>query len=847
MNRIYKVIYSKARQCYIVVSELAKSNHKSSQQGADHTNTPSLARIIAVALAAGALTWGSVPEVSWAADTGQADTGQNAAIIQGGIHYFSVNPEGGNRNKNYENDGAVGVDSLAVGAGAHADGRLGATALGNDAVANGERALAVGNGSKATGQDTIAIGTGSQGEADGINAIAIGNQSHAKGTYTTTVGGFSEATAEGAVALGQQAKSKGVYSTSIGMMANGMVKDYKGGTAADFSTAVGAYSESFGNQSTAVGYSSKSSGEVSTAVGASSESSGSQSTAVGYSSKSFGDDSVSLGGFSEATEQFASALGYASRASLNGTAVGSWSLASATGSVALGYGSQATEQDILQSDGSDGVVSVGQSGEKGMTRRIINVKAGVNDTDAVNVSQLKQQVQEAAKANDTDTHVKAGTYAVTTVKDAAGKDMQGVALDVVNKTGTSVGTVTITDVAKASDVGDVSQLSKEVQNAGGSTTVVDAINNVNTKVNTVDNKVGDLNYSSTNYVKSGDNVTTSISNLDKAIHDATTEAGKHSTVSAGNNIKVTPDTTDGKTDYKVSLSDDINVNSVTAKTVTTDNLTVNKSATIGKVTINADDKGTIGGLTNKTWDAKKITSGQAATEDQLQAATKNAVNYDSDSSKTITLRENTTIKNVANTSIEQGSKNAVNAGTIYNETRVKQDGKYVKVSNTAGENLSALDNQVASNSSNITNLNGRVNNLNSKVNKVGAGAAALAALHPLDFDPEDKWDFAVGYGNYRDANSVAVGAFYRPDDDTMFSVGTNFGNGENMINAGVSFKFGPKGKSQVRPGSTQEITELRATVARQDDQLKKQDNEIKELKAMVQQLMAKQDKQAATK
>lgn len=197
MNRIYKVIYSKARQCYIVVSELAKSNHKSSQQGADRTNTPALARIIAVALAAGALTWGSVPEVSWAADTGQADTGQNATTIQGGIHYFSVNPEGGNRNKNYENDGAVGDDSLAVGAGAHADGRMGATALGNDAVAYGERALAVGNGSKATGLDAIAIGTGSQGEATGTNAIAIGEQSHAKGMYTTTVGSYSEATAEG--------------------------------------------------------------------------------------------------------------------------------------------------------------------------------------------------------------------------------------------------------------------------------------------------------------------------------------------------------------------------------------------------------------------------------------------------------------------------------------------------------------------------------------------------------------------------------------------------------------------------------------------------------------------------
>lgn len=197
--------------------------------------------------------------------------------------------------------------------------------------------------------------------------------------------------------------------------------------------------------------------------------------------------------------------------------------------------------------------------------------------------------------------------------------------------------------------------------------------------------------------------------------------------------------------------------------------------------------------------------------------------------------------------VEAGSTKIVSGGTVYNETRVAKDGNFVKQSNTAGENLSALDSQVASNASGITNLNGRVSNLDSKINKVGAGAAALAALHPLDFDPDDKWDFAVGYGNYRDANSAAVGAFYRPDEDTMFSLGTNFGNGENMINAGVSFKFGPKGKSQVRPGSTQEITELRATVARQDDQLKKQDSEIKELKAMVQQLLAAQDKKTATK
>ena len=139
----------------------------------------------------------------------------------------------------------------------------------------------------------------------------------------------------------------------------------------------------------------------------------------------------------------------------------------------------------------------------------------------------------------------------------------------------------------------------------------------------------------------------------------------------------------------------------------------------------------------------------------------------------------------------------------------------------------------------------RINQLGGRINKVGAGAAALAALHPLDFDPEDKWNFAVGYGNYHNANSTAIGAFYRPNDDTMFSVATNFGNGENMINAGVSFKFGRSGKSPALMGSKQEIKELQEVVARQDDQLKKQDKEIRELKTLVHQLLAAQGNKTA--
>ena len=130
--------------------------------------------------------------------------------------------------------------------------------------------------------------------------------------------------------------------------------------------------------------------------------------------------------------------------------------------------------------------------------------------------------------------------------------------------------------------------------------------------------------------------------------------------------------------------------------------------------------------------------------------------------------------------------------------------------------LNGLDNRVDA-------LDHRVDNLDSRIDEVGAGAAALAALHPLDFDPDAKWDFAAGYGNYRGENAVAVGTFYRPNEDTMFSVGGTFGNDDNMINAGVSFKIGA-GSSHVttsRTAMAKEIKSMRDIVAKQDAQIQK--------------------------
>jgi hypothetical protein len=124
----------------------------------------------------------------------------------------------------------------------------------------------------------------------------------------------------------------------------------------------------------------------------------------------------------------------------------------------------------------------------------------------------------------------------------------------------------------------------------------------------------------------------------------------------------------------------------------------------------------------------------------------------------------------------------------------------------------------------VNHLGNSLSNLDSRVNKVGAGAAALAALHPLDFDPDDKWDFAAGYGHYKGASAGSIGVFYRPNEDTMFSIGGSIGNGENMINAGVSFKLGQSNHvSTSRVAMAKEIIDLR--------------NQVKQLKDMVTSMM----------
>ena len=162
--------------------------------------------------------------------------------------------------------------------------------------------------------------------------------------------------------------------------------------------------------------------------------------------------------------------------------------------------------------------------------------------------------------------------------------------------------------------------------------------------------------------------------------------------------------------------------------------------------------------------------------------------------------------------------------------------------------LQNVENQVTSNTQNINYLNGRVGELGDRINKVGAGAAALAALHPLDYDPEDKWDFAAGVGNYRNATAAAVGLFYRPNERTMFNLGWTMGDNRNMVNGGFSVKFGKSNKyikyskaemASVIDNQSREIAELKAKDAQNAKDNAEMKAEIEALKKQVEALAAK--------
>ena len=194
------------------------------------------------------------------------------------------------------------------------------------------------------------------------------------------------------------------------------------------------------------------------------------------------------------------------------------------------------------------------------------------------------------------------------------------------------------------------------------------------------------------------------------------------------------------------------------------------------------------------------------------------------------IAQNTTDIRSAETAIKTNATNiAQNTTDIRSaETAIKTNATNIAQNTT---DIRSAEKAIDTNANGIAQNKAGIQRLDGRVNKVGANAAALAALHPLDYDASDKWNVAAGVGNYGDANAMAIGAFYRPNEDVMLNMAGSFGSGENMVNAGISFKVGQCGMKAAKAEG--------ADVKALQEKVEAQDKEIKELREMVEKLVAK--------
>lgn len=456
------------------------------------------------------------------------------------------------------------------------------------------------------------------------------------------------------------------------------------------------------------------------------------------------------------------AVGYNSYATASGgAAFGSGSVAG----TAAGYAGYDPLTNLLSLNTSPawkstrGAVSVGDI-SKGITRQITGVAAGTQDTDAINVAQLKKVV--FARQNATQPNIKAGN-GIQVIKTSDG--MYTISANITGTTSetghtsasvgnTAAGTNTKTAVTTHSSLATADTAGT----AGAGNTGTSGANSGGTTILPI---TPDSNTS----VDNGEVV------VIRNVTDPTSfkaDDGNSASISPKGTLSILGDSTNTEISIsgdslKVSLKKDITVDSVKA----------------GNTTINND------GVT--------IKGGPSMTSGGINAGGRK-------------------VTNVAPGEISASSTDAVNGSQIHE-----------------------LKGSITNNTTHLTQLDNRVGDLDHRVNEVGAGAAALAGLHPVDYDPDSKWNVAVSGGSYKDQQALALGAFYHPNDDTLLSLGTTVGYNDNMVTVGASFKVGERGNvKKVYPGeAAKELTSLKKHVAEQDKKLASQDQRIGQLETML--------------
>lgn len=716
---------------------------------------------------------------------------------------------------------AAGLDNTVDSTAAH----YGAEAYGytNTITATGTSAFSVGYQNEVSGANSIAYGH--KNKATGSNSIAGGENSEAKGYSSVAIGSSAQALSDYTFAIGSQARTNGANTVAVGNGAyasntNALAVGYGTAASGKDSLAFGSFVKSNSDNNVAIGTSVTTNSNDSVGIGTAVNTKSNNSVGIGNNVTNNLSNSIGIGN-GVATDFNTIGIGNGVETKVKDTiAVGNGVISKGESSVAIGNAIHADGVRTVNigtnvsATGVSSIVVGRDTTVNGDDTTVVGANNGTIDAAQSAVYGYNNKVLDSSKeqlifGSNSQTGAQGavafGTHASATAIDALAFGNNTVA-DVQN--GVAIGTNSVTEspvgTSKMDDNANDIRF-KNIEKFAGS--VPDSVVSFGTNGRAGAGGVKEYTRQLQNLAAGRVSATSTDGINGSQLYDVALEAQKHNTLVDGTNTTVTSqDNAYGRKEYKV------NVNK---------NLVDMDSVNFGKVT---DPKHSV---TNKdgmiTFDGDKDTKYTAngmAIEDRnnLDAASYNLDGMVADSNgKHVEFTTNginagdQIINNVKDGVADTDAVNvsqlkAVQSNVSNNTSRINDLGQKV---NTNANDIRAVEHTILDHEGRITVLEGNVQALDNKINttanntlnqsksytdsqaaKVGANAAALSALHPLDFNADEKWQFSVGFGNYKGKNATALGAFYQPNENVLLSVGTTLGTGENMINAGATVRFG---------------------------------------------------------
>lgn len=649
--------------------------------------------------------------------------------------------------------------SVAIGKLAHANAWR-TVAIGPESIANRHGAIAIGEYSYSYGSATVAIGEYTQ--ASGEHGVAIGNNANALNMHAAAFGSSTYARGQGSLAAGTFANAKADSSIAISA---GVLGSEEGSN--PLNDPVGATTT--GQYSIAMGYMPRANNMYSTAIGYKAVTNGGWSNAIGYTAEATGKGSNAIGSVAHSIGESSNAIGdNALSTGKNSVAIGTYANSQGISSIAISVGSyDPKEPKIATNSKGDYSIAMGYRTNSG---GVASIAIGDQTSSKGDYSTALGMLSQSS-----------GNYSAALGRESKSSGLYSTALGSYAEA-TGQGSVALGYGASAWAPDDIKE--KEA---------VDSV------------AIGAL--ADTGKLKSA------------------VALGSHSIAEAA---VPTPS-------YELKYKD---ANGTDQTTI------LSFAGTNPQSTVSVGSKGNERTITNVAAGRISATSTDAINGSQLyalagvvQGNTQWITNYKApeipDTSSLTTQIQSiksqlgTINQQIENIQSNPGTSGGTDPQITTNKNNIEGNRQNIeKNTNAIADNRRDIDTNtknIAGNTSAINDLqnqmgsiDGRIDHLDRRIDRVGAGAAALAALHPLDFDPDDKWDFTAGYGNYNGADAVAIGAFYRPNEDTMFSIGTSLGGGENMINAGVTIKLGQGNHiSTSRVAMAKEMRDMKELLAQQ--------------------------------